>query len=157
MNISIAAVLLLFSCDRMTRNGVLDGMWQYLSVSYHLPDGSDSVVNMKNKKVYMIYGDDLGQISPGEYANDSLDKRVLMRFDKSGKSLRLFDFTVYGEEVGEIGTERHSVERRLADSTSVILAPFGVNGIYADFHIDRLDGEKMVLSSDYANIILRKF
>ena len=153
----IVASLMMISCDTMTRNGKLDGMWQYLSITYHTATGADSVVNIKDDKVYMMYGENLGQISPGAYRTNSMGDRVLMRFHKRGRTLELYDFTVYREEIGPIGTERHSVEVVLTDSASTLLAPFGVDGISARFHIKRLDGAKMELTSSSADILLRKF
>ena len=43
------------------------------------------------------------------------------------------------------------------DEVRTLLAPFGVDGISARFHIKRLDGAKMELTSSYADILLRKF
>lgn len=156
----IAAVLCMtffMSCDRLTENGRLDGMWQLLSVSYSLPAGEDSLVNVKSDKVYLSFQNDLAQITPGSFKTDSMGQRVLMRFRKTSSRLKLHDFHVFRETTGPIGTERHSEEKLLVDSAETMLRPFGIDGIYADFRIEKLSGDAMVLSSDYARLVLRKF
>ena len=60
----ITVCALFASCDKMTNNGNLDGMWQLISVSYNKTGGEDSIVNVKNERVYMNFQQKLGQITP---------------------------------------------------------------------------------------------
>lgn len=145
------------ACDRMTDNGVLDGMWQLTSVAYKGGEGVDSIVNMRGKGVYFSFQKKLAQITPGEFQTDSTGERILMRFKKSSGALQLYDFHTFIEEVGPIGTERHSVEKLLTDSASTLLQPFGINGISAGFDIEKLNGDAMILQSTYARLIFRKY
>lgn len=147
----------LVACDTMTDNGRLDGMWQLLSVSYNVSEGQDSVVNVKNSRVYMHFQSNLAQITPGALATDSMGRQILMRFDKKGGNLRLHDFYAFSETVGPIGTERLAEEILLTDSATTLLRPFGIDGLYANFAIRKLDGKAMVLESDFAKLTLRKF
>ena len=147
----------LASCDTMTDNGRLDGMWQLMSVSYNVQGGQDSVVNVKNSRVYMHFQSDLAQITPGALRTDSMGRHILMRFDKKGGNLRLHDFYAFFETAGPIGTERSAEEILLADSATTMLRPFGIDGLYANFAIRKLNGKAMVLQSDFAKLTLRKF
>ncbi|MEI3531565.1 MAG: lipocalin-like domain-containing protein [Bacteroidaceae bacterium] len=78
----ITVCALFASCDKMTNNGNLDGMWQLISVSYNKTGGEDSIVNVKNERVYMNFQQKLGQITPGTFRTDSMGRYLLMRFEK---------------------------------------------------------------------------
>ncbi len=152
-----ATCLLLLACDRMTDNGRLDGMWQLMSVSYSRNAGGDSVVNVKDDRVYLQFQSNLAQITPGALRTDSMGRQIMMRFEKKGGNLRMYDFYAFYETVGPIGTERRTEEILLKDSSTVMLRPFGIDGLYADFSILKMNGDIMILKSGFAKLTLRKF
>lgn len=153
----ITVCALFASCDKMTNNGNLDGMWQLISVSYNKTGGEDSIVNVKNERVYMNFQQKLGQITPGTFRTDSMGRYLLMRFEKKSGMLKLHDFYVFYETAGPLGTERHSEEKLLSDSATTLLQPFGIDGLFANFNILKLTGSSMILQSDYARLVMRKF
>lgn len=148
---------LLASCEESNENGKLDGMWQLTEVAYSRGGQYDSIANTKDARVYISFQRRLGAITPGTYRSDTIGNQVMMRFHYSGSSLSLYNFYVYRETWGEIGTERHVTETLLTDSASILLRPFGIDGIRADFHIDNLSRTRMTLTSDYAHLTLKKF
>ncbi|MEI3531564.1 MAG: lipocalin-like domain-containing protein [Bacteroidaceae bacterium] len=71
--------------------------------------------------------------------------------------LKLHDFYAFYETAGPLGTERHSEEKLLTDSATTLLQPFGIDGLFANFNILKLTGSSMILQSDYARLVMRKF
>ncbi len=146
--ISAAAILFsAVSCDKLPENGKLDGMWQIMSINYAHDSEYDSLVDIKSQKVYLSFQLKLAQIRTGTFSNEVQTDVILSRFKYKGSSLSLYNF--YRKGFAE--------DQLLTDSATTSLRCFGIDGISADFHIDKLNGSEMQLSSDYARIICHKF
>ena len=135
-------------CDKQSDNGDLDGMWQFLTVSYHSALAEeDSIVDIKAGKVYLSFQLDLAQIKSVNLDLDPEAISVLMRFDHSGDRLTLYDFYHHYRTADSLFT----------DADSLLLAPLGIKGSTCDFTVQKLNSQSMELSSDYADITFRKF
>lgn len=143
----ICSLLFAASCDKLPENGKLDGMWQIMSVNYARNSGYDSLVNVKPMHVYLSFQLKLAQINAGEYSNRTGSGIILSRFKRSGSTLSFYNFYL----------SQFAADILITDSATTALQCIGINGIAAKFHIDRLDDNKLQLSSDYAQIICRKF
>lgn len=156
----ISTLLIIFSvasCDKLPENGKLDGMWQIMSVNYAHGAEYDSIVNLKSEKVFLSFQLKLAQFRTGNLSNDNLSAIVYSRFKYSGSTIRFYNFYFHENHTGENESDNFVDDILLTDSTTKSLQCLGINGIAATFHIDKLDGDKMQLSSDYAQIVCRKF
>ncbi len=144
--IAMSALLSAASCDKMPENGKLDGMWQIMSVNYAHNSAYDSLVSLRPQKVYMSFQLKLVQIRTGGLSGITKMSYILSRFKRSGSSLLLYDFYA----------QRFADDVLLTDSATTVLHCIGIDGLSADFHIDRLDDDQMQLSSSYARLVCRK-
>lgn len=134
------------SCDKWPENGDLDGMWQFLTVTYHTDDG-DSVVNIKDAQAYLSFQLDLAQIKAVNMNIDSKTSIILARFNHADGKLTLYDFYRHYRTTDSLFTE----------ADSLLLTPLGIKGTSCTFDVTSIGSESMQLESDYADITFRKF
>lgn len=148
--LSAFVVMLLFtlqSCDKMTDNGQLDGMWQFMEVSYAHEGEYTSTVNTKSYKAYLAFQLDLAKITWMYAPIVGASNTVLCRFDHKGNTLRLYNF-YYNF------TDRDSL---ITDPGTMLLAPIGIKGNDTVFIIKEENAHTLILQNEYARIVLRKF
>lgn len=141
INFIFAALLaaVVCSCDIETSgNGDLDGMWQLVTID-SLTNGATESVSAK--RIYWSVQNKLLQFEDKTGANG----RFLLRFDKSGGTLRLYNPYVYDRENGD---------KALDDPTP--LAPFGMNALDETFTIEQLNGSRMTLTTDTLRLYFKK-
>lgn len=130
---------LLGSCDLETSdNGDLDGMWRLESVDTLATSGSK---DMTGTKFYWSFQLHLLQLDDKAGGHNS----VLLRFEHSGGTLRLYDPYLYNREEGD---------EQLTDVQ--YLAPFGVNMLEEECTVERLSGSKMTLKTPTLRLGFRK-
>lgn len=142
-------LLILFAtagCDKWPENGDLDGMWQFLTVTYHTA-GGDSAVIVKDGQAYLSFQLDLAQIKAVNMELDSATSTILARFNHSDGKLTLYDFYRHYRTADSLFT----------DADSLLLTPLGIRGTSCTFDVASLSSESMELESDYADITFRKF
>ncbi len=140
----LSCTCLLLSCDKLPENGKLDGWWQVTEVQYARDGVYDSIVPMKDRKIFWAV--QLKLISIQGISNGNTNE-TLSRFYYSGNQLKLTEMYIHYRERDE----------KITDSGFDKLKDTGINGNQADFVIETLNDKKMQLKSDYARIVFRKF
>lgn len=136
----LSLLVILFSCDKLPINGLLDGMWQLKKIEY---TNGETIF-----PEFTYYSIQLDLIKLSQVHNSGTPDRsintFLGRFQYTHDSLYIYDIRtwVYREE--EIPA---TVEQ---------LQPFGISN-NAHFAIEKLDGKNMLLRSDEALLTFRKF
>ncbi len=152
----IVALLLLTSCEKVSDNGALDGMWQIMSVSYNSNysknDSTQVEVfdienNTKGYKAYLSFQLDLAKLYWLNTYIDGPNNIVLCRFERGKSKLRFHHF--YWD------CADHDIE--ITDEEAPRLSPFGFHQTDETFTVIQLTHKNMILQSRYARIILRKF
>ena len=145
----VATMLLVLStnsCDKMSDNGSLDGMWQIASVTYNNASRYDSTVDVKSEKAYLSFQLDLAQIKWLE-RNVQGTSTFLSRFQREGDYLKLYDFYRHYRTTDSLFTEKDTL----------LLTPLGFRGFENKFQILEGGDKYMKLQSPFAIIELRKF
>jgi hypothetical protein len=151
----ISLAFVLAACENMSDKSKFEGQWQLLEVAYSHGGDYDSTVNVKSARVYFRFQSTLGQIRPGSFSTEEMGGNINMHFRRTSKRLKLYDFYAYNYESALDG--KHDWDTAITDSSTTLLQPFGIDGIYADFCIEKLTGSDMVLRSDYARLTFRRF
>lgn len=146
--------MLCASCDKQPCNGKLDGMWHLISVCYRNTSVGDSTVNIKTKHIYLSFQLQLAQFTMGNLSSE-IAPIVYARFDKSSNTLSLYDFYYHNSSTNIIESN-DATDILQTDSLSTTMRPIGIDGISAEFHIDKLTNSVMQLTSDFAKISLKK-
>lgn len=128
------------SCELETSdNGDLDGMWHLVSVDTLSTSGRK---DMSSIKIFWSFQSHLLQIDDKSGEHNS----VLFRFEHNDGFLKIYNPYIYDRDNGD---------RPLYDVQ--MLMPFGVNALEENFSVDRLDGSKMTLSTQYLRLHFKKF
>ena len=140
-------LLLLTGCSIETSdNGVVDGRWQLMEISYF--DGSNRKVETKEQLIFWDIQYKLISIhSMSGKLHDSLTEESLCRFNYTKDSLKLSDFYRHFREA----------DQKIDDPLTTYFQKTGINGINANFAVLHLDSKSMLLQSDYAKLSFRKF
>lgn len=127
------------SCEFETSdNGNLDGMWHLTAVDT-LTNGTTEDVSVK--RIYWSVQNHLLMFDDKSGVNTNM----LLRFEHNGDSLRLYDPYIYDRDNGD-----HPLE----DAT--LLLPFGMNALEQTYHIERLSGSHLTLSTNELRLYLKK-
>ena len=130
--LTVCTLLLTLSCEKLPENGKLDGWWQVTEVQFARNGAYDSIVPMKEQKIFWAV--QLKLISITGISNGTTGE-TLCRFHYAGDRLQLTEMYVH---------------HRDRDAT-------GIDSNQADFAIEALDSKHMQLRSDFARIVFRKF
>lgn len=134
---------LLSACEnKWPRNGYLDGQWQLLSIEH---DGI--VTDVKDKQLYLSFQLELFQLNPVGNQN-----RYYGYFDRTGDQIVFRQFSHIAER--DIKTDDNLP---IPPEEQYLLRQWGYYSPYETFHIESLDAGNMVLRSDSARIVYRKF
>lgn len=138
------------SCDKVPNNGVLDGMWQLMSVEH---DGD--VTNTKDSQAYWSIRTNLVQFS------DLTGKNKFAHFKRSGDELQIFDLCHESRNENEKDNDEWiTYEER------EIMYKYGIhpeldsnhNGILSQtFRFVLLNDDNMILTSGKYKLVFRKF
>lgn len=140
--IILCIAALLTSCDKWPENGDLDGQWQLTELT---PEGG-ATQNVRSKGIYWNVQLNLLVIhTTHETLNGkTFDTSVL--FEHKGSMLRLTALYIHEFTNDELVT----------DPNTTAFEWTGVYGNQAEFHIERLDADRMVLVSDRVKLKFRK-
>lgn len=135
--------LLFSTCDKLPRNGRLDGQWQLLRV-----DG----VDVRDRAVYWCVQLDLLQLrstviseqTPVEHSGG-----VIFRFRHRSDSLFLPE--------GFLMDRTHGHDIPILPNTPVDLTGFGIDAVPTRYRVVRLTWHEMVLRNDRRRLEFRKF
>ena len=147
--IGFITATLIFSCDKMTDNGKLDGQWQLMSI--HLknqPSDSDyaQTISKKEEGIYWRFQLDLLMIHTVGNLNGYTHKTTA-RFNNNGKQL----------DITQTYINYFNKDSLLTDPNTRILSPIGIDGNAEKFNIDKLDKKRMILSTPVKQLVFRKF
>ncbi len=134
----------LSACDKLPENGDLDGYWQVTEVQFCHDGEYDSIVAMKDRKIFWAVQLKLLSIT-GITNNQS--NETLCRFSHEGDQLWITSMYVH----------LRSEDILIEDSTFSALRDTGIDGNQAQFQVEALDDNRMQLRSDFARILFRKF
>lgn len=134
---------LLTACEnKWPRNGYLDGQWQLLSIEH---DGI--VTDVKDQQLYLSFQLELFQLNPlGNLY------RYYGYFDRTGDHIIFRQFSEIAER--DIKTDDNLPVK---PEDQHLLRQWGYYTPYETFFIESLDANNMVLRSDSARIVYRKF
>ena len=148
----ILLIIGLYSCDKLPKNGDLDGMW-HLQRTTHLKTNPPYEENVATQRIYWSVQRDLLQITSysreiyyDEIVKQSINK-VQCRFEHTGTSLN----------INKIYLSYWVKDSLLTDPTTRIMEPFGIMGCADTFHIEHLGSKQMILVSDDKRLVFRKF
>ena len=146
----VFSITVLFSCDKMTDNGKLDGQWQLMSIKYkNLPTDStySRIIPKKEEGIYWRFQLDLLMIHT-QYSNlNGYTHKTTARFNDNGKQL----------DITETYINYFNKDSLLTDPNTRILSPIGIDGNAEKFNIDKLDKKRMILSTPVKQLVFRKF
>ena len=138
----LIAALLTCSCDKVPANGDLDGMWQLLSITRN---GVEE--DVKDKQLYMSIQLKLFQL--GRYNEP---QRIYGYFERKGDAMSFWQFSYPSKN--ETPADDNIA---LKPDEVAALAPWGFYSLRENFKIVKLSGAAMILQSDSATIMYRKF
>ena len=123
------AILMAFpSCRKASHNGKLDAQWQIMRIENH-EDGTSAV---PDEREYICINLHVVNLFPANIAGN-------MNYDKDAATVTM-DFPYNRDETG-----------------MKALAPYGILSNPVVFRITELDGKQLVLSSESATVICRRF
>lgn len=134
---AIAAIMTACSFES-SDNGDLDGMWRLTAVDTLATGGS---MNMDGSRLYWSVQFKLMQLDDKGGTKTSL----LLRFERSGNSLRLYDPYIYNRLEGD---------EPLTDVS--LLAPYGINALEENCEIEALSSSKMILKTPTLRLKFKK-
>ena len=142
--LTVCTLLLTLSCEKLPENGKLDGWWQVTEVQFARNGAYDSIVPMKEQKIFWAV--QLKLISITGISNGTTGE-TLCRFHYAGDRLQLTEMYVHHRDRDD----------RITDPAFSALKATGIDSNQADFAIEALDSKHMQLRSDFARIVFRKF
>lgn len=157
MNRHILHLLLIFtaalttatSCEKMSDNGKLDGMW-HLQEIYSRPRSATNVgyterQDVSDAGIYWSFQLQLLQIKSKAFLNGETSE-TMARFNYSDTHLDITQTYIHYRDRDEL----------ITDSQSQKLVPLGIRGNASSFRIDRLTDHRMVLCSDMDSLVFHK-
>lgn len=145
----LTALLTAASCEKMSDNGKLDGMWHLQQICSRPQDnptnGYTDRQNVRESGIYWSFQLQLLHIRSKAFLNGETSE-TMARFDYSGTHL------------GITSTYIHYRDRDIpiTDAQTQRLAPLGIRGNAASFRIERLTDHHMVLCSDQDSLVFQK-
>lgn len=134
-------VFAISSCDSYLINGDLDGFWQVQTIE-HLSSGNKTEGN--NKFFYAFQRHIVQLTKHSSYGMGGLDAQYHAGFDWNEDSITMGDFRIY---------DLYGCKEKAPSS---VLKGFGIYEEYTTFHIE-LSKQKLILTSDSACVVLRKY
>ena len=141
-----------FSCDKLPKNGDLDGMW-HLQRMTTLSTTSQEVKDVAPQQIYWKVQLDLLQISSPRlpiYKDEATGKQTYNAYCR-------FEYTGTTLNVNKVYLSFDIKDSLLTDFTTTIMEPFGIMGCADTFYIENLDSKRMILVSDDKRLEFRKF
>ncbi len=141
-----ACVMLFASCDKMPKNGDLDGMWQLMTVER----AGEEAEFVKTKKLYYSFQLDLVQLNDATMPNDRGGYYAYFKHSGDSLFIRKICFPSANETAAD-----NNIEFTSADLPKI--APWGIYTLNPRFKVWELDSDDMVLESNEAKLTFRKF
>lgn len=138
----LLTALLLVQCDKLPRNGWLDGQWQLVAI-----DGAD----MRSQRIYWRFQLDLLQFySPIVRLSTDIGHHAVMgRFEHRGEELLIPHAYLVIRSEGR--------DSLITPDMNLDLSPLGVYRLPISYRIVAADQQHMRLKSDKHFLVFRKF
>ncbi len=130
------------SCDKLPKNGDLDGMWQLMTI-----ERNGTTDDVKDQQLYLSFQLDLFQLT-----SVSDNKIYYGYFDNLGDRIVFRKFSDMVEEHPDNPDNYPITEENIA-----IIGKWGYYALEDIFNIEHLTKNDMILRSKYARITYRKF
>lgn len=130
------ACMMLGACEvHMSENGDLDGFWQMTQIDT-LATGTQT--DVREKGIYYAVYVHMLQLS-------GVSEGVKFRFEHTADSLILSSPTIGGGH------------NDIAMTDMAVLRLYGINRLPESFHVDKLTGDRMILTSSELRLYFRKY
>ena len=134
--------LVLTSCESYLVNGDLDGFWQVKSIE----DKQTGDITRCKGEIYYSFQRDLVLVSCTLSSNPTgqMKENYIAYFTHENDTITMTDFRIYLDRDGKQALLQN-------------LEKFGLYELYNVFHVEELTGKSLVLDSEKAHIILKKY
>lgn len=134
--------LVLTSCESYLVNGDLDGFWQVKSIE----DKQTGDITRCKGDIYYSFQRDLVLVSCTLSSNPTgqMKENYIAYFTHENDTITMTDFRIYLDRDGKQALLQN-------------LEKFGLYELYNVFHVEELTGKSLVLDSEKAHIILKKY
>lgn len=140
--ITILCCWITTACDKLPKNGDLDGMWQLLTIEHN-----GTTDDVKDSQLYLSFQLDLFQLTTVKN-----NKIYYGYFDHVNDSLIFRQFSDMAEEHPTAPDNYPITQENIS-----IINQWGYYALKDTFKIEHLTKDDMVLRSKYARITYRKF
>lgn len=155
---ALSVVVLFASCDKVSKNGDIDGMWQLENVQGGLPE-IKYVGDEADDMHYWSFHLGLAQYSMPVFVDHT--RRYYSHFAVVGDSLFLYDFCFPSANETEEDNNVWMTEETCSEIREWGLNPVAdannAGRVRQSFHIDCLEKDKMELSSGQTLLSFRKY
>lgn len=134
--------LVLTSCESYLVNGDLDGFWQVKSIE----DKQTGDITRCKGDIYYSFQRDLVLVSCTQSSNPTgqMKENYIAYFTHENDTITMTDFRIYLDRDGKQAPLQN-------------LEKFGLYELYNVFRVEELTGKSLVLDSEKAHIILKKY
>ncbi|MBP5377553.1 MAG: lipocalin-like domain-containing protein [Bacteroidaceae bacterium] len=136
----IIGCCIMASCDKLPKNGDLDGMWQLMTIEHN-----GTTNDVKDRQLYLSFQLDLFQLT-----KINSNTRYYGYFDNLGDRIVFRNFSDMAEEHPD-NPDNYPI------TDLSIIEPWGYYALSDTFHIESLTRNDMALRSKNARITYRKF
>lgn len=145
----LTAMLTAASCEKMSDNGKLDGMWHLQQICSRPQDAASAGYtehhDVREAGIYWSFQLQLLHIRSKDFLNGETSE-TMARFDYSGTHLDITSTYIHYRDRDVL----------ITDAQTQRLAPLGIRGNAGSFHIERLTDHHMVLCSDQDSLVFQK-
>lgn len=135
-------VCILLACDKLPKNGYLDGQWQIMTIIHH-----GDTIDAKPQQRYLSFQLDLFQLT-----QSNVRQRYYGRFQRNGSDLHLYQVSDMAEN------DKDSYDNKPLNATQQkALQAWGLYSEDEHFTIESINSDEMILRSDSAKVLYRKF
>ena len=134
--------LILSACNKLPKNGDLDGMWQITYIEHN-----GIITNVKNYRLYISFQLDLFQLTSAQN-----DKIYYGYFNRENDNIIFKQISDMAEEHPDIPDNYPITQENIS-----LIKPWGFYVLQDTFNIEKITKEIMILRSKYAHISYRKF
>lgn len=145
----LTAMLTASSCEKMSDNGKLDGMWHLQQICSRTQNavsaGYTEHQDVSDAGIYWAFQLQLLQISSNAFLNGETGE-TMARFNCTDTRLDITSTYIHYRDRDEL----------ITDAQTQCLAPLGIRGNACSFRIERLTDHHMVLCSDRDSLVFQK-
>lgn len=141
-SLALVIIILISSCESYQIHGDLDGFWQVSTIE----NKETGDITYCNGDTYYSFQRDLVLVSCTLSSNPTgqMKENYIAYFTHENDTITMTDFRIYLDRDGKQALLQN-------------LEKFGLYELYNVFHVEELTGKSLVLDSEKAHIILKKY